>query len=262
MNYENNWENYFKVGDCESFEEKKRKYESRKEAYRLASEFLENSVVRANWRNPLELIKKMKWEVVPYHNSDINKASKEAYSTYKRGRYLIIYNIDNYITRIGYNIHHEVGHIVANHSLRFGEVLFKSSDNSESQILETEATIIGRNIFLPVEILHHLQISYSNTTILNYLVDTYNLSKEYVQSRIDISFEDYKNMKYDPKDFEEDVNFELENIYHFTKDRSHKKFHQHYKDLKAYNPYAKDTEENLLNKIMQLLKEKKKKNGI
>lgn len=167
-------------------------------AYRLASEFLENKEIKDLWRNPKKLFQKMGWELVPYSIFDNQKLSTEAYSSYKYGRFFILYCENTYPARITFNFHHEAGHIVAAHPIIYGEELCKSCISSEKDCIEREATIIGRNIFLPANILRYI-VNNSNVdveTIKLYFRETYNLSVEYTNIRFSYLETDYNNMVY------------------------------------------------------------------
>lgn len=171
-------------------------------AYRLASEFLENSDVKRYWREPENLFKAMGWELISYNEFERSVypiLSKDAYSSYKDGKFFIVYYKEQFQTRTNYNLHHEAGHIVAGHPIIYGNTLCKSSLNTENKFLETEATIIGRNIFFPARIVDYIIKNFKNIKledIKNYFVYKYNLSYQYVNARFDFLEEDLKNMVY------------------------------------------------------------------
>lgn len=171
-------------------------------AYRLTSEFLKNLDVKRYWREPEKLFKAMNWELIPYNSSDRNNypgLSTDAYSSYKDGKFFILYYKEQFQTRTNYNLHHEAGHIVAGHPIIYGNTLCKSSLTTENKYLETEATIIGRNIFFPAKIVDYIIKNSRNIEledIKSYFVYKYNLSYQYVNTRFDFLEEDLKNMVY------------------------------------------------------------------
>ena len=169
-----------------------------KNAYALASEFIENPLWCNFWRNPEKLFKALGWEIITYSTKDNPQLSTEAYSSYKNNKFYILYCIENYETRKNYNLHHEGGHIIGAHPIRFGNILCKSSINTEKKFLEEEATIIGRNVFLPAYIieyiLNHTKVSFN--IVKKYFCDTYRLSKQYMDVRFEYLESDMLQMTY------------------------------------------------------------------
>lgn len=184
-------------------------------AYALASEFIENPFWKTFWRTPEKLFKVLGWELIPYSKYDNPFLTTEAYSSYKNGNFYILYCIENYETRKNYNLHHEGGHIIGAHPIRFGNILCKSSIDTEKKFLEEEATIIGRNVFLPAYVIKHVIINAKvNINIIKeYFCDTYKLSRSYIDARFDFLEEDLNNMVY-PKGIEGEATKEL---LHFLK---------------------------------------------
>lgn len=184
-------------------------------AYTLASEFIENPFWKAFWRTPKKLFKVLGWKLIPYSKNDSPFLTMEAYSSCKDGKFYILYCVENYATRTNYNFHHEGGHIIAAHPIRFGNILCKSSINTEKKFLEEEATIIGRNVFLPAYVIDHV-ITYSKTSldiIKEYFCDTYKLSRNYINVRFDYLELDLENMVY-PKKIESEA---IKELLHFFK---------------------------------------------
>lgn len=185
------------------------KYE---EAYRIAREFWENPIVLKCWRNPIKLIEEMNWNLIPYTNQT---PLGEAYSTYKNGEFFILCNTSTHFNRITYNLHHEVGHVVGGHPVRYKNIIYQSCINWEKKKLEIEATIIGRNIFLPAPILVYLKMMYGEIKTKKYLQYAYYLSSEYVDARMANLAEDFKNMGLKISFFQDDLHFEFQNMSEF-----------------------------------------------
>ncbi|MCF0163601.1 MAG: hypothetical protein HUJ88_13670 [Fusobacterium necrophorum] len=167
-------------------------------AYRLASEFIENPYWLRYWRKPEDLFKSMGWIVIPYKKSEQKELTNEAYSSYKKGKFFILYSCENYKTRTNYNFHHESGHIIAAHPIKYGNILCKSSQNTEKRFLEEEATIIGRNIFLPAYVIKYiLKKTEDNVEVVKkYFQEKYTLSQEYINVRFEYLELDFKKMTY------------------------------------------------------------------
>lgn len=185
------------------------------EAYRIVQEYWENPATKKNWRNPINLIKEMNWNIIGYDDNSFFSPEGEAYSTYKSGENFIMCRMNIPQTRISYNIHHEVGHIVGGHPLRFDDIIYKSCKNKAKKKIETEATIIGRNIFLPAPILKKLIYTIGKNNLIKYLQYAYNLSKEYIKARIGNLKTDLNNIKFPENFFEDDFQIELDNAMHY-----------------------------------------------
>ena len=167
------------------------------EAYRLASEFLENLDVKRYWREPEKLFKVMGWELIPYGVFDYPELSADAYSSYKYGKFFILYFEGQVKTRTNYNFHHEAGHIIAGHPIRYGDSLCKSSVDNEKKYLEVEATIIGRNIFLNAYIINYiLEQNRDIEKVKSYFCEKYTLSRDYIDTRFDFLEIDLNSMTY------------------------------------------------------------------
>lgn len=167
-------------------------------AYRLASEFLENKFVQKAWREPIKLFDLMGWPLISYNVFENPNLSTEAYTSYKHGQFFILYCSSNYKTRTNYNFHHETGHVIAAHPILYGDSLCKSCLDTEREFLETEATIIGRNVFLPAKIiLYIIQKEKSKVdAVKRYLMNTYRLSSDYINVRFQYLEHDFANMIY------------------------------------------------------------------
>ncbi|WP_147368268.1 hypothetical protein [Fusobacterium necrophorum] len=175
-------------------------------AYRLATEFIENPCWLKYWKKPECLFKSLGWIVISYKRSEHHKLTNEAYSSYKNGKFFILYSCENYKTRTNYNFHHESGHIIAAHPIKYGNILCKSSQNTEKRFLEEEATIIGRNVFLPAYIIKYILIKTKNDVenVKKYFQEKYILSQEYINVRFEYLDIDFKNMSY-PKNIEREA---------------------------------------------------------
>lgn len=166
-------------------------------AYRLASEFLENLDAKHHWRKPENLFKAMGWELIPYGPFDFPELSSDAYSSYRYGKFFILYFEGQLNTRTNYNFHHEAGHIIAAHPILYGDSLCKSSAHTDKKYIEVEATIIGRNIFLNAYIINELiKITGNEEEVKNYFCEEYTLSRDYVDARFSFLRMDLKNMIY------------------------------------------------------------------
>ena len=167
------------------------------EAYRLASEFLENLDVKRYWREPEKLFKVMEWELIPYGPFDYPELSSDAYSSYRYGKFFILYFDGQIKTRTNYNFHHEAGHIIAGHPILYGNTLCKSSTDTEKKQLEVEATIIGRNIFLNAYIINYiLEQNRDIEKVKTYFCEKYTLSRDYIDTRFDFLEIDLNIMTY------------------------------------------------------------------
>lgn len=167
------------------------------EAYRLASEFLENLDVKRYWRDPEKLFKAIGWELIPYGVFDYPELSADAYSSYKNGKFFILYFEGQVKTRTNYNFHHEAGHIIAGHPIRYGESLCKSSADNEKKYLEIEATVIGRNVFLNAYIIKYiLEQNRDIEKVKTYFCEKYTLSRDYIDTRFDFLDIDLNSMIY------------------------------------------------------------------
>lgn len=228
------------------------------EAYRLATEFWENPIVQKNWRNPLILIKKMGWELIPYNYKKIKELSKEAYSTYKENKFFILYNMNNHFGRITFSLHHETGHIVGGHPIRCGEVLYKSCKNSEKHFIEKEATIIGRNIYLPPPVIKSLIEHFGKKETIKYLQYAYYLSEEYVINRINILNEDLEYMLFDTISFKDDISIECENMLLFLTTKTCKRFGGNYETVKPIIPNNDYLPRKTMKDVLKLLTKKRK----
>lgn len=167
------------------------------EAYRLASEFLENLDVKRYWRDPEKLFNAMGWELIPYGVFDYPELSADAYSSYKNGKFFILYFEGQVKTRTNYNFHHEAGHIIAGHPIRYSESLCKSSADNEKKYLEIEATVIGRNVFLNAYIIKYiLEQNRDIEKVKTYFCEKYTLSRDYIDTRFDFLDIDLNSMIY------------------------------------------------------------------
>lgn len=227
------------------------------EAYRLASEFWENPLVHKYWREPLKLIKAMRWEAIPYDYEEIQELSKEAYSTYRKYKFYIPYNINNHCGRITFGLHHETGHIVGGHPIRCGEILYKSCENSEKKYIEREATIIGRNIYLPAPIIDNLIKSFGSKNTIVYLQYAYYLSKEYAINRINVLDDDLEYMHFPFFSLQEEIIAERENMRLFLMVKTCKRFGGEYHLQKKVNPNVNSESISLLKDIMEIIKNKR-----
>lgn len=169
-------------------------------SYEIASDFInDNPNWVLHWRNPIQLFESLGWEVIPYKKSEYEKLSIEAYSSYKHNNFYILYCEDNYVTRTTYNLHHEGGHVISAHPILFPEVLCKSSKDTEKHYLESSATIVGRNVFLPAFIIDYIIKNVNNideSCIKEYFRETYKVSKQYINVRFEYLEKDLKNMRY------------------------------------------------------------------
>lgn len=240
------------------FEDQQRIHPEYSEAYRLAKEFWENPTVHKYWREPLKLIKAMGWEAIPYDYEKIQKLSKEAYSTYRKSKFYIPYNINNHYGRITFGLHHETGHIVGGHPIRCGEILYKSCENSEKKYIEREATIIGRNIYLPAPIIRDLINNFGENVTINYLQYAYYLSKEYTINRINILNDDLKYMDFGITSFAKDIITEHKNMTLFLITKTCNRFGGEYHLQKAINPNDNNITSSILEDIMKLIESKKR----
>lgn len=169
------------------------------EAYRLTSEFMENQNVVKYWRTPLKLFKEMNWHVIFYKNSDSSYLTAEGYSCYKNGNFFILCAKDNpFKNRITFNLHHEGGHIVCLHTILYESTIFKSEEATTRVKLEREASLAGRNIFIPAYIVNHIleNENYDYEMVKNYFCETYKISRRYMEVRFSYLAEDLKNIKH------------------------------------------------------------------
>lgn len=238
-------------------EEQQKIHPEYSEAYRIASEFWENPLVHKYWREPLKLIKAMGWELIPYNYENINGISKEAYSTYKEKKFFILYNINNHFGRITFNLHHETGHIVGSHPIRCGEILYKSCENSQKHYIEKEATIIGRNSFLPPPIIKGLIEDFGKKETIKYLQYAYYLSEEYVINRINILNEDLEYMVFKDISFDEDLKSERKNMILFLNTKICRRFGGEYTLYQPINPNQKEENKISMQDILKILEEKR-----
>lgn len=167
------------------------------QAYKLASEFLENLDVKHYWREPEKLFKAMGWELIPYGVFDYPELSADAYSSYRHGKFFILYFEGQVKTRTNYNFHHEAGHIIAGHPIIYRNILCKSSMDTEKKYLEIEATVIGRNIFLNAYIINYiLEQNKDVEKVKSYFCEKYTLSRDYIDARFDFLEIDLNSMNY------------------------------------------------------------------
>lgn len=210
---------------------------SYKRAYDLASEFLENLDVKKYWREPKKLFKVMGWELIEYSIWDNANLSMEAYCSYQDNKFFILYCKENYKPRTTFNFHHEAGHIIGAHPILYGDNLCKSSIATEKRYLETEATIIGRNVFLPARIIDYIIKNFKGDilTIKRYFVETYNVSWEYVNARFEILNEDLKYMNY-PKWFYSEETKEYGYFFDWYLKSQYKPFIERYREAYKTSP--------------------------
>ena len=209
-----------------------------KEAYNIVQEFWDNPVVKSNWRSPLLLIEKMGWELIPYNrfSNILAVKSGEAYAKYKDNCFYILLNVDVPYNRITYNLHHEIGHIVGAHPLRYENELHMSSKNWSRKKLEIEATIIGRNIFLPAQLIDSmLKLPFvDEVTFKKYLMAAYYLSRDYVDTRFLKLKDDLENIEFSDDFFQEEIEFEIKNYIDFIVGLDYRKFGGFYEFLECY----------------------------
>lgn len=227
------------------------------EAYRLATEFWENPIVQKNWREPLRLIRAMGWKLIPYNYEEVSGLSKEAYSTYKENKFFVLYNTNNHSGRITFGLHHETGHIVGGHPIRCGEVLYKSCKNSEKHYIEKEATIIGRNVYLPPPVIKSLIEHFGKKETIKYFQYAYYLSEEYITNRINILNEDLEYMFFNNISFDDDILIERENMRLFLITKTCKRFGGEYNLYKSINPNGDMHPKTTIRDIMKIIEKKR-----
>lgn len=231
------------------------------EPYRLLGEIWENKVVQENWREPLKLIKAMGWESIPYNYEEIKKLSKEAYCTYRKKNFYILYNINNVQVRITFSLDHEIGHIICGHPIRCGEVLYKSCENSTKKHIEIEASIAGRNIHFPAPVVQNLVATFGREETIKYLQYAYYISEEYATNRLNVLDEDLKHINFEKVSFEKDIEKEKCNMRIYTITRDCKRFGGEYNLQKPFNPNDTNSQKKFEEIIKELLNEKRKKLG-
>ena len=139
----------------------------------------------------------MGWELIPYGVFDYPELSADAYSSYKYGKFFILYFEGQVKTRTNYNFHHEAGHIIAGHPIRYGDSLCKSSADNEKKYLEIEATLNGRNVFLNSYIINYiLEQNRDIEKVKTYFCEKYTLSRDYIDTRFDFLEIDLNSMTY------------------------------------------------------------------
>lgn len=231
------------------------------EAYRLVSEFWENKITQKNWREPLKLIKAMGWEAIPYNYEEIKNLSKEAYCTYRKNNFFVLYNINNVQVRITFSLDHEIGHIICGHPIRCGEVLYKSCENSKKKFVEVEASIAGRNIHFPAPIIQALINEFGKEETIKYLQYAYHISEEYAINRLNLLEEDLKYTDLNNICFKNEIEKERINIRLFSITRSCERFGGNYDLQKSFNPKNIDSNNDFKKIIMELLNNKKRNLG-
>ena len=231
------------------------------EPYRLASEIWENKIVQKNWREPLKLIKAMGWETIPYDYEEIINLSKEAYCTYRKRNFYILYNINNVQVRITFSLDHEIGHVVCGHPIRCGEVLYKSCENSKKRHIEVEASIAGRNIHFPAPVIQYLVANFGRENTIKYLQHAYYISEEYATNSLNVLAEDLKYMNFQYISFKEEIEKEKMNIRLFLITKNCHRFGGEYNLQKPFNPKNNNSNNNFEEIIMELLNEKRKSLG-
>ena len=195
--------------------------EEYKEAYRVASDFLEGEIWRKYWRDPLSLLKELRCEIYSYSKENESLLKKwspfinidslgEGYCVRKDGVTYILYREDNPCPeRKTYVFHHERGHTVGAHSILHKDILL--SNNRQKDKLEDEATIIGRNVFLPAFVIKYLLKYFDYEIVKRYYNKVYHVSKQYFDVRCNYLDRDYENMIY-PECIREEAEKELEEL--------------------------------------------------
>lgn len=195
--------------------------EEYREAYRMASEFLEGEIWRKYWRYPLFLLDQLRCEICPYAKNDkkffedwknIIKTETlgEGYCARRDGVTYILYQQDNPCPeRKTYVFHHEGGHVIGVHSILYKDILL--SNDKQKDKLEDEATIIGRNVFLPAYIIKHLLKSFDYEIVKKYYNKVYHVSKQYFDVRFKHLEKDLRNMIY-PECIKEEAEKELNDL--------------------------------------------------
>lgn len=231
------------------------------EPYRLLGEIWENKTVQENWREPLKLIKAMGWEAIPYNYEEIKNLSKEAYCTYRKKNFYVLYNINNVQVRITFSLDHEIGHIICGHPIRCGEVLYKSCENSAKRHIEIEASIAGRNVHFPAPVIHDLVTTFGKDKTIKYLQYAYYISEEYATNRLNVLDEDLYYINFEKVSFEKDIEKERLNMRTYLMTKDCKRFGGEYNLQKSFNPNSKDSQKDFEESIKDLLNKKRKKLG-
>lgn len=222
------------------------------EAYRLTSELWQNPIILKNWREPLNIIKNLGCEVVPYNYQKVKHLSKEGYCTYRNGKFFVAFNVNNVLVRITFTIDHELGHIVCSHPIRSGNILCQSCSSIRKKHIETEASLAGRNIHFPAPIITSLEKSFGRNATIRYLQYAYYISEDYATNRMNILSEDLYYMNFDDINFEAEIKKEKENMIAFLVTGTCNRFGGEYR----VNDFT-DTKLKELN-IMKILEEKRK----
>lgn len=184
-------------------------------AYKLISDFLENKKCYKHWRSPKIFISIMNWKLYEYSKKVYETKhfteylTTDAYSYYKNGMFFILLCKECTPKRKTFNLHHEVGHIIAGHSI-INNSIYGHYNNIKNTPFEIEATIIGRNIFFNAKIFKNLQNYIKNDKLFKrYLNKLYQFSYDYINARLDYIDIDIENINF-PSWVDEDCSNEIE----------------------------------------------------
>ena len=160
-----------------------------------AALFLEEYKITKYPVEPLEIIKRSKWGLMPYSESmekfsvalekiESIYRSKDGFTILDSGNYSIAYNdVSKPLGRIRFTLMHEIAHIYLRHLEDFEEttLLRGGLSRAKYKVLENEANAFARNVLVPTVMLYNLDDkSIDNITL------TFGITKEAAKARLEL----------------------------------------------------------------------------